>query len=239
MEGYAAKQARRTKALMHIILIIMSFIMLVPFGMDDPYSTEDQSGINLRLPVLYLSPASRLALGELRNSLEELQLPHSLQEHTAHDFLACCVRSSYRYDGGLRIRTSEVPGKEFPLHSGSCTDDESSMVSLGIFTAVFAFKDLMWPMIVCTNAATTTLSAGLAKMQGQYGSDYPAMMAAATLRCPADGCYLRYFFGSSSSKVLLLPAASCKLKHMSTGPGIFPVGVPGLFFQMICIPRSM
>lgn len=24
----------------------------------------------------------------------------------------------------------------------------SSMVSLGIFTAVFAFKDLMWPMIV-------------------------------------------------------------------------------------------
>jgi len=58
---------------------------------------------------------------------------------------------------------------------------KSSMVSLGIFTAVFAFKDLMWPMIVCTNADTTSLSAGLAKMQGQYGSDYPAMMAAATL----------------------------------------------------------
>ena len=57
----------------------------------------------------------------------------------------------------------------------------SSMVSLGIFTALFAFKDLMWPMIVCTNASTTTLSAGLAKMQGQYGSDYPAMMAAAVL----------------------------------------------------------
>ena len=57
----------------------------------------------------------------------------------------------------------------------------SAMVSLGIFTALFAFKDLMWPMIVCTNASTTTLSAGLAKMQGQYGSDYPAMMAAAVL----------------------------------------------------------
>jgi multiple sugar transport system permease protein len=39
----------------------------------------------------------------------------------------------------------------------------------------------MWPMIVCTNASTTTLSAGLAKMQGQYGSDYPAMMASAVL----------------------------------------------------------
>ena len=57
----------------------------------------------------------------------------------------------------------------------------SSMVSLGIFTALFAFKDLMWPMIVCTKAETTTLSAGLAKMQGQYGSDYPTMMASAVL----------------------------------------------------------
>jgi multiple sugar transport system permease protein len=58
---------------------------------------------------------------------------------------------------------------------------QSSMVSLGIFTALFAFKDLMWPMIVCTKSETTTLSAGLAKMQGQYSSDYPTMMAAAML----------------------------------------------------------
>ena len=57
----------------------------------------------------------------------------------------------------------------------------SSMVSLAIFTALFAFKDLMWQMIVCSNATTTTLSAGLAKMQGQYGSEYPTMMAAAVL----------------------------------------------------------
>ena len=57
----------------------------------------------------------------------------------------------------------------------------SALVSLGIFTALFAFKDLMWPMIVCTNSATTTLSAGLAKMQGQYGSEYPTMMASAVL----------------------------------------------------------
>ena len=57
----------------------------------------------------------------------------------------------------------------------------SSMVSLGIFTAVFAFKDLMWPMIVCSKSDTTTLSAALAKMQGQFSTDYPAMMAAAVL----------------------------------------------------------
>ncbi len=57
----------------------------------------------------------------------------------------------------------------------------SSMVSLGIFTALFAFKDLMWPMIVCTSVQTTTLAAGLAKAQGQYGSNYPQMMGAAVL----------------------------------------------------------
>lgn len=58
---------------------------------------------------------------------------------------------------------------------------KSAMVSLGIFTALFAFKDLMWPMIVCTTSTTTTLSAGLAKMQGQYGTEYPTMMAAAVI----------------------------------------------------------
>ncbi|MCF0106913.1 MAG: carbohydrate ABC transporter permease [Holdemanella sp.] len=58
---------------------------------------------------------------------------------------------------------------------------KSSMVSLGIFTALFAFKDLMWPMIVCNKSETTTLSAALAKMQGQYGSEYPTMMASAVL----------------------------------------------------------
>ena len=59
----------------------------------------------------------------------------------------------------------------------------SSMVSLGIFTAVFAFKDLMWPMIVCSDAKSTTLSAGLAKMQGQFSSNFPQLMAAATMAC--------------------------------------------------------
>lgn len=57
----------------------------------------------------------------------------------------------------------------------------SSMVSLGIFTALFAFKDLMWPMIVCSSVETTTLAAGLAKAQGQYSSNYPEMMGAAVL----------------------------------------------------------
>lgn len=72
-------------------------------------------------------------------------------------------------------------GQKFLLIMAPLT--RSAMVSLGIFTAVFAFKDLMWPMIVCSNVQSTTLSAGLAKMQGQFGSNYPQLMAAAVMAC--------------------------------------------------------
>lgn len=59
----------------------------------------------------------------------------------------------------------------------------SSMVALGIFTTVFAFKDLMWPMIVNTDKDMLTLSAALAKMQGQYTSNFPQLMAASLIAC--------------------------------------------------------
>lgn len=72
-------------------------------------------------------------------------------------------------------------GQRFLLIMAPLT--RSSMVSLGIMTAVFAYKDLMWPMIVCTNATSTTLSAALSKMQGQYSNNYPELMAAALMAC--------------------------------------------------------
>ena len=57
----------------------------------------------------------------------------------------------------------------------------SSMVALGIFTAVFAYKDMMWPLIVNTSASKMPLSAALATMQGQYTSNYPQLMAASLI----------------------------------------------------------
>ncbi len=57
----------------------------------------------------------------------------------------------------------------------------SGMIALGIFTAVFAYKDLMWPMIV--NKNVMPLSAALAKMQGQYTNNYPELMTASLLAC--------------------------------------------------------
>lgn len=59
----------------------------------------------------------------------------------------------------------------------------SSMVALGIFTAVFAFKDLMWPMIVNTDVDSLVLSSALAKLQGQFTSKFPELMAASLIAC--------------------------------------------------------
>ena len=59
----------------------------------------------------------------------------------------------------------------------------SSMIALGIFTAVFACKDLMWPMIVCPDNRATTLASALAKMNGQYSQKYPELMMAALISC--------------------------------------------------------
>jgi multiple sugar transport system permease protein len=60
---------------------------------------------------------------------------------------------------------------------------KSSMVALGIFTAVFAYKDMMWPLIVNTSASKMPLAAALATMQGQYSSNYPQLMAASLIAC--------------------------------------------------------
>ncbi|ETC91538.1 TPA: carbohydrate ABC transporter permease [Enterococcus faecalis] len=57
----------------------------------------------------------------------------------------------------------------------------SGLVALGIFTALFAFKDLMWPLIVNISDTKMPLSAGLATLQGQYSTNYPELMAGSLL----------------------------------------------------------
>lgn len=60
---------------------------------------------------------------------------------------------------------------------------KSSMVALGIFTALFAYKDLMWPLIANTEQSTMTLAPALSKLQGQFSSNYPELMAASLVAC--------------------------------------------------------
>lgn len=57
----------------------------------------------------------------------------------------------------------------------------SGLVALSIFTALFAFKDLMWPLIVNSNTDAATLSSALSKIQSAYSVNYPQLMAASVL----------------------------------------------------------
>jgi multiple sugar transport system permease protein len=58
---------------------------------------------------------------------------------------------------------------------------KSSMVALGIFTAIFAYRELMWPLIAQNRVMP--LSGALAVMQGQHFTHFPRLMAAAFLAC--------------------------------------------------------
>ena len=56
-----------------------------------------------------------------------------------------------------------------------------SIAALAIFTAVFAYSDLMWPLIANTDLNQMTLSAGLSTLNGQYSTDFPVLMAGSLL----------------------------------------------------------
>ena len=53
----------------------------------------------------------------------------------------------------------------------------SAIAALTIFTAVFAYADLMWPLVVNTDINLMTLSSGLATHKGQFTTNYPVLMA--------------------------------------------------------------
>lgn len=54
---------------------------------------------------------------------------------------------------------------------------KTSLMALAIFTAVFAWSDLMWPLIVNMSMDKMTLASGLASLKGQVVTNYPTMMA--------------------------------------------------------------
>ena len=57
----------------------------------------------------------------------------------------------------------------------------TSVAALTIFTAVFAFGDLMWPLVVNSDLNMMTLSSGLATLRGQFSTNFPVLMAGSLL----------------------------------------------------------
>jgi multiple sugar transport system permease protein len=57
----------------------------------------------------------------------------------------------------------------------------SSVAALSVFTAVFAYGDLMWPLVVNSDLNMMTLSSGLATLRGQFSTNFPVLMAGSLL----------------------------------------------------------
>ncbi|MFV0343074.1 MAG: carbohydrate ABC transporter permease [Anaerocolumna sp.] len=55
---------------------------------------------------------------------------------------------------------------------------KTPLMALSIFTAIFAWSDLMWPLIVNMSIDKMTLAAGIASIKGQFFTDYPVLMSA-------------------------------------------------------------
>ena len=58
---------------------------------------------------------------------------------------------------------------------------KTAMMALAVFTALFAYSDMMWPLICNMQIDKMTLSAGISSLQGQHSTNYPVMMAGSTL----------------------------------------------------------
>ena len=57
----------------------------------------------------------------------------------------------------------------------------TSVAALTVFTAVFAYSDLMWPLVVNSDLNMMTLSSGLATLRGQFTTNFPVLMAGSLL----------------------------------------------------------
>ena len=68
---------------------------------------------------------------------------------------------------------------------------KSTLAALAVFTAVFAYSDLMWPLVANTDLNLMTLSSGLATLKGQFNTNFPVLMAGSFLAmCPMVVLYL-------------------------------------------------
>ncbi|MCU1409742.1 MAG: sugar transporter permease [Rhodoglobus sp.] len=55
----------------------------------------------------------------------------------------------------------------------------SMIAALAVLTSLYSWNDLLWPLIVSPAGGNRPLTVGLASMQGQFGTNYPTLMAGA------------------------------------------------------------
>jgi multiple sugar transport system permease protein len=57
----------------------------------------------------------------------------------------------------------------------------SGIVAMTVLNVLWAWNDLLWPLIATSTDKLRVLSVGMATLQGQHGTDYPLLMAAGVM----------------------------------------------------------
>lgn len=55
------------------------------------------------------------------------------------------------------------------------------IIALTVFTVLWSWNDLLWPLVITTDPEKMPLSVGLSQLVGIHGSDYPVLMAGSLL----------------------------------------------------------
>ncbi|WP_030568363.1 carbohydrate ABC transporter permease [Streptomyces aureocirculatus] len=131
------------------VLMVPSSLLVLP-----QYDIIQQFGLLNSTPALFL-PGMFSAFGTFLLRQAFLALPRELEE-------------AARIDGAgtFRIFWSIM----LPLI-------RPALAALAVITAMTAWNDLLWPLIVNTDPQTMPISAGLSSLEGQYETNYPVMMA--------------------------------------------------------------
>ena len=53
------------------------------------------------------------------------------------------------------------------------------IIALAVFTALWSWNDLLWPLVVTSDPAKEPLTVGMAQLIGLHFTDFPVLMAAA------------------------------------------------------------
>ena len=57
----------------------------------------------------------------------------------------------------------------------------NGLIAFGILVVLYAWNDLLWPLVITGSNSTRVLSVGISCLQGEHLTDYPIMMAASVL----------------------------------------------------------
>ncbi|WP_030681403.1 carbohydrate ABC transporter permease [Streptomyces sp. NRRL B-1347] len=131
------------------VLMVPSSLLVLP-----QYDIIQSFGLLNSAPALFL-PGMFSAFGTFLLRQAFLALPRELEEAARIDGA-----------GSFRIFWSVM----LPLI-------RPALAALAVITAMAAWNDLLWPLIVNTDPRAMPISAGLTSLEGQYETNYPVMMA--------------------------------------------------------------